>query len=635
MFLASQVSMFVGRSLVTPPARPSPSYGSALLRLRGGQAELDNNKPEEWDYIIVGGGASGSVLANRLSADPSNRVLLLEAGGDASRSLKVRIPAMLIKVLRSDVDWDFNTEPCKKLNDHSVYLCRGKTLGGSSCTNVQLYHRGSSADYTSWEQAGATGWGPDDVLPYFCKSERYHGGASKYHGGDGPINVEEVPYVNPLTSIFLEAAGELGFRKNHDFNDWSTPQEGFGRYTVTQKNGERVSTTEFLKAAADRPNLEVRTGAHVTRLNLEGDGDGGEPAATGVSYLAGGEGGEPVVARLAPRGEVLLAAGAVQSPQILMLSGVGSRAQLEEHGIPVRAELEGVGEGLQDHPAVLVSFQSKKACSLTDHIRLWGTSLPNPLTLLDWFVRGKGALTTVACEQGGFFRTRPDRAQPDLQMRFVPERSMSPDGMNSLQKMGAGSVAKPGYTFQLVACRPQAQGRIKLRDASPVSKPVVEGLYLTKGRADLATLREGVKMARGLCAAKAFDEVRGEELFPGKDVTTDEEIERYVRSTIHSANALTGSCRMGDVTDPMAVLDPQLRVRGVRALRVVDASAIPKITGGQTCAPTMMIAEKAADLILKEKALETPLATPPPPQPQQQPAVHFQPEPVPAAAAGA
>lgn len=595
---------------------------SALLRLRGGGGA--ETPQEEWDYIILGGGAAGCVLANRLSADPSNRVLVLEAGGDASRDLKVRIPAMLIKVLRSDIDWNFETVPDGPC-DHSVYLCRGKTLGGSSCTNVQLYHRGTEADYKAWEQAGATGWGPKDVLPYFRKSERHLGGVSKYHSTDGEMAVGHAPYFNPLSAVFMEAVGELGFRHNHDFSDWSAPQEGFGRFKLTQENGERVSTaTTFLKEARHRPNLCVRTGAHATKLVLEGTND---VAATGIEYQSGGE---AKTARLASRGEVLMAAGAVQSPQLLMLSGIGPRSHLEEMGIKVRKELNGVGQGLQDHPAVLVSYESKKKCSLTDHIRLWGTPLPNPVTLLDWFVRGKGALTTVACEQGGFFRTRPDKAEADLQMRFVPERSMSPDGMNSLVKMGSGNVAKAGFTFQLLACRPQARGRVRLRDADPFSKPLVENLYLSHGTSDLATLREGIKFGRSVCQAGAFDGVRGKEIFPGEAVQSDADIERYVRDTLHSANALTGSCRMGAANDPLAVLDPQLRVRGVRGLRVVDASAIPKITGGQTVAPTIMIAEKAADHILQARQH----ATRQPQVPQPAAAYHAA-YPAPAAAAAA
>ena len=321
-----------GRSLSTvQSARP---HRSPLLRLRGGGQE--SAPEEEWDYIILGAGAAGCTLANRLTEDPSIRVLVLEAGDDASNDLKVRIPAMLIKVLRSEMDWNFETEPDDNGTPHGVYLCRGKTLGGSTCANVQLYHRGTETDYKSWEQAGAVGWGPKDVLPYFRKSESYHGGADKYHGADGPMTVSQVPYFNPLSAIFFDAMGELGYRRTHDFNDWSSPQEGFGRYSVTQRNGERVSAAStYLKQARGRPNLVVRTGAHVSRLLLDGAAD---LAATGVSYL---QSGNEKAAKLAAGGEVLLAAGAVQSPQILMLSGIGPRAHLEDHGIQAREEGRG------------------------------------------------------------------------------------------------------------------------------------------------------------------------------------------------------------------------------------------------------------------------------------------------------
>jgi len=459
-----------------------------------------------------------------------------------------------------------------------------------------LYQRGAPADYRAWEQAGATGWGPSDVLPYYRKAERDSAGESKYHGAQGPVTVGHVPYVNPLSEVFFQAAGQMGFRRNQDFNDWSTPQDGFGRYKVTQSKGERVSAaTAYLREAVRRPNLCVRTHAHVTNVNID------HAAATGVTYLTAD--GATGVAQLATGGEVLLCAGAIQSPQLLMLSGVGPRGHLEEQGIEVVKELNGVGEGLQDHPAALVSFESKKAVSLTDHIRLFGTSLINPLTLLDWFVRGKGALTTVACEQGGFFHTRDDSSQPDLQMRFVPELSKSASGMSSLENVAQGGRTKSGFTFQVLACRPESEGRIRLRDTSPFSKPVLEGLYLSgKDNADLVTLREGIKLGRELCRASAFDEYRGKELFPGEAVRTDDEIDQYIRSSIHSANALTGSCRMGREDDPLAVLDPELRVRGVRSLRVVDASAMPRIIGGQTAAPTIMLAEKAADMLLADKA---------------------------------
>ncbi|KAL3907101.1 MAG: hypothetical protein SGPRY_010299, partial [Prymnesium sp.] len=400
--------------------------------------------------------------------------------------------------------------------------------------------------------------------------------------------------------------GELGYRRSYDFNDWSSPQEGFGRYKVTQLNGERVSTAgAYLEPVKGRPNLRVITGAQVKQLGLnlnrhtlllEGK------VAGGAVYNVDGE---ERSATLAPGGEVLLCAGAVGSPQILMLSGVGPEAHLADLGIPVVQHMEGVGEGLQDHPAVLVSFKSTMKQSLSNHIRLAGTSIPNPITMLNWFFRGKGALATVACEQGGFLYTRPDKAQPDLQLRFLPEVALNPDGMNTLERVADGASSGSGFTFQLLACRPNSRGSVRLRDADPASKPAIEGLYFSgPDGADLATLREGVKLARKICKARAFDACRGEEVFPGTAVRSDEDIEQYVRSSVHSANALTGTCRMGRADDPLAVLDSELRVRGIEALRVVDASAMPQVIGGQTAAPTVMLAEKAADLILQRREMQ-------------------------------
>uniref|UniRef100_A0A7S2IFJ9 Glucose-methanol-choline oxidoreductase N-terminal domain-containing protein n=1 Tax=Haptolina brevifila TaxID=156173 RepID=A0A7S2IFJ9_9EUKA len=537
-------------------------------------------------------------MAERLSAEPDARVLVLEAGTDGRNDLRIRIPAALIKVFKSERDWDFNTEPNAATKGREVYLCRGKVLGGSSCTNVMLYHRGTAADYNNWLAAGADGWGPSEVLEYYRKAEHSLDGASQYHGVGGPMPVDDVPYINQLSEAFLGAAGELGYRRNLDFNDWSSPQDGFGRFKVTQRNGERCSAANgYLEGAECRENLCIRTGVHVTKVTLEGEGD--DLCACGVEYI--GEGGKPCRAALASGGEVLLSAGAVQSPQLLMLSGIGPREHLEERGIPVRKELAAVGEGLQDHPAVLVSYGSKKAVSVTDEIRLMGSALPNPLTLLRWMLFKRGALTSVACEFGGFFRTSETQPQPDVQVRFIAARAESADGISTLQKMGQGKRMRSGYTTQIVACRPKSEGRVRLRNADPLCKPLLENIHLSKEE-DIATLREGIKLGRKLCNAESFDDYRSEEIFPSLAVSSDEEIDDYIRSSVHSANALTGSCRMGRESDESAVLDPAMRVRGVGSLRVVDASAMPSIVGGQTCAPTIMMAEKAADMVLSQRA---------------------------------
>ena len=410
---------------LAPPTLARPDKTS-LGRLRGGESSPPADEAA-WDYIIVGGGAAGCVLADRLSANPENRVLLLEAGEWGSNDMRIRIPAGLVKVFKSERDWDFDTEPVPGTS-RGVYLCRGKVMGGSSSTNVMLYHRGAPADYESWVNAGAVGWGPSEVLDYFLRAEdNVPEGGSQYHGSGGPMSVSYVPYVNKLSEAFLDACGKLGYRRNLDFNDWSAPQDGFGRFKVTQRNGERCSTAnaylEGPNGALQRPNLRVQSGAHVTKVAL--DGAENDLCACAVEYRTGAD-GDVTLASLASGGEVLLAAGAVQSPQILMLSGIGPREHLEEHGIEVRKDLPGVGEGLQDHPAVLVSYGCKKAICLTDEIRLMGTGAVNPITMLKWMLFGKGALTSVACSSAASSARRRRTRSPTSSCASSPPRRCLP-----------------------------------------------------------------------------------------------------------------------------------------------------------------------------------------------------------------
>ncbi|WP_136717604.1 GMC family oxidoreductase [Halorientalis salina] len=523
---------------------------------------------EAYDYVIIGAGSAGCVLANRLSEDGAS-VLLLEAG-EPDEQTEIQVPAAFSELFESEVDWNYYTEPQDGLDGRELYWPRGKTLGGCSSINAMIYIRGHPSDYDTWADLGNEGWGYEDVLPMFERSEHFEPGPAPEHGSDGPLNVTGPRSPRPLAETFLDAAVETGLSRNDDFNDGD--QEGVGYYHLTQKDGKRHSAADaFLKPVLDRPNLTAETGAQVTEVSIEDD------RATGVVYEQDGDRSEVEADE-----EVVLTAGAVNSPQLLMLSGVGPAAHLQEHDIEVQADLPGVGRNLQDHLFAFVVYQSTDTDTLDDADSLWN--------LVKYLLLKKGPLTSNVAETGGFVRTDPDLDAPDLQFHFAPSYFMR----HGLDNPDSGH----GFSIGSTQLRPESRGEITLRSADPFDDPVIDPNYLDAD-ADLDVLVEGVKQAREIVGASAFDDVRGEEVWPGEDVQTDAEIEAHVRETAHTVYHPVGTCKMGD--DEMAVVDDDLRVHGIDGLRVADASVMPTISSGNTNAPTYMIAEMAAARIMDDE----------------------------------
>ena len=525
---------------------------------------MSNKDAGTYEYILVGAGSAGCVLANRLSAN-GDEVLLLEAGKPDEKT-EIGMPVAFSELFKSDVDWAYDTEPQTELNDRECYWPRGKTLGGSSSINAMIYARGQPADYDQWADRGNDGWSYENVLDYFKRAEHNERGASEYHGTGGPRNVADLPAPNELSEAFVEAGGAVGLRRNEDFN--AGEQSGVGLYQVTQKDGKRHSAADaYLKPVLDRPNLTATTGAQVTRVRFDGD------TAVGVEYVQ--DGGSPTTVDADK--EVILSAGAINSPQLLMLSGVGPAAHLTAHDIPVVHDLPGVGQNLQDHLQVKVNYACKQSITLDGADSLWN--------ILKYLLLKRGPLTSNVAEAGGFASVGgADR--PDIQFHFGPSYSVNhgfdnPDGH--------------GFWLGALCLRPESRGRITLQSADPFDEPAIDPQYLTEDE-DLERLLEGLKLVREILEAEPFDDYRAEEVSPGSAVQSDEQLVEHIRETAHSLYHPVGTCKMGD--DELAVVDDRLAVHGLDGLRVVDASIMPTITSGNTDAPTTMIAERAADCIL-------------------------------------
>ena len=529
-----------------------------------------------YDYVIVGGGTAGCVLAARLSADPSVRVLVLEAGG-GDRNPVFRIPLMTGTLLRNRyANWFYETEPVPGMEGRRLFWPRGKVLGGSSSINGMVYVRGLPMDFDSWAQAGLPAWSWDRVKPLFLRSEAYDGGASEDHGGDGPLRTSRPPPYSPLSDAFVEAGREAGHPTTPDFN---ARPEGFGRYDFNISGGQRWSTARaFLDPARGRPNLEVVTRAHVLRLAFSGD----RVAAVEASVR-----GRP--RRFEVDGEVLLCGGTVNSPQLLMLSGIGEAAALRRLGIPVVADLPGVGRNLQDHVLVRVEHACTQPVTLHGLTRIDRAGL----AFLQALLFRSGPMSRFPLESGAYLRSDPALDAPDIQSHFLPGLSTATLRLPFL-RLPARRYEGHAFFANAYQMRPESRGEIALASADPFAAPAIRPNCLS-ARKDMLVLRRAIEMLRDVFAQRAFDAFRGEELAPGPGVRSASDIEDWIRRNSDTVYHPVGTCKMGRGED--AVVDEMLRVRGVRGVRVADASIMPSITSTNTHATVIMIAEQAAGFL--------------------------------------
>ena len=530
----------------------------------------ENNQP--YDYIVVGAGSAGGMLAYRLTEDPSIRVLLLEAGSEKMH-WTIRMPAAARQNFSGGPrNWCFETEPEPYMNNRKLFQPRGKVIGGSSSLNGMVFVRGHRLDYDNWAHSGAKGWSYQDVLPYFKSMETYRSGASDFRGGTGPIGVEHLRDLHPIEQAFLTAAQQAGYPYLTDYN--GEHQEGVSEFDVNIAAGNRSGTARLLKAVLARSNLRVQSNSHATQLIFADD------RVTGIKYLHNNQRYSAYAER-----EVVLATGAFQSPQLLMLSGIGPTDELKKHGIKTRVDLPGVGSNLHDHLEVHVKHRCPPGMSQNRLLRKDKIALAG----LKWLLCKSGPAATPASRVGGFLKTSDAIEYPNLQFHFWPYflEGWSPP------------PAKDGYCFDVGPVRPLSRGWVKLRSQNPLDPPRIRLNGLASAR-DVEEFRQCIQIAREIAAMPAFDFCRGPEVSPGPEVVSDADIDAYVRDKANSAYHPCGTCKIGD--DEHSVVDHRLRVYGIEGLRVADASVIPTIPNGNINAPTLMIGERAAAMLLESDA---------------------------------